>query len=138
MMKYAVVKISGHQYKVSEGTELAVDRLPQAEGKEIELEEVLLLVDDGQTKIGQPHVDKAKIKAKILKNIRGEKIRVARFRAKSRYRKVKGFRAALTNIKIEKITFGEDVKKEVKEAKKVKKLAEPKKVKKVTPKKKAS
>lgn len=113
-MKYAVVKISGHQYKVAEGDEFEVDRLPDEEGKEIELPEVLLLVDDGEVKIGQPRLSEVKIGAKVLTHLRGEKIRVARFRAKSRHRRVKGFRAALTKIKINQIATTKPRKKPLK------------------------
>ncbi len=102
-MEYAVVKIGGSQYKVKEGDELEVDRLPQKEGEEIEFPEVLLVVSDGEVKIGQPQVLGTTVKAKILSHFKGEKIRVARFKAKSRYRKVRGFRPYLTKIKIEKI-----------------------------------
>ncbi|MFZ5366427.1 MAG: 50S ribosomal protein L21 [Patescibacteria group bacterium] len=102
-MKYAVVKIGGSQYKVSEGDEIEVLRLPQKEGEEIEFPEVLLLVSEAGVKIGQPQVSGVTVKAKILSHFKAEKIRVARFKAKSRYRKVKGFRAALTRIRIEKI-----------------------------------
>lgn len=106
-MQYAVVKIGGSQYKVKEGDQITVDRLPQKEGEEIEFSNVLLVVDDGEVKIGQPTVPQTQIKAKVLSQERGEKIRVARFKAKSRYRKVKGFRASFTKIKIEKITTTE-------------------------------
>lgn len=116
-MKYAVVKIGGSQYKIKEGDELDIDRLPQKEGETVELSEVLLVVNDGEVQIGQPLVEKVKIKAKVLSHLKGEKVRVARFRAKSRYRKVRGFRAALSKIKIEKIGALE-----VKEVKKEKKL----------------
>ncbi len=81
-----------------------VDRLGEEKGKEIEIPEVLLVVDDGQIEIGQPLVKKTKIKAKVLEHLKGEKIRVARFRAKSRYRKVKGFRPSLTKIQISKFS----------------------------------
>ena len=102
-MEYAVVKIGGSQYKVKVGDEFEVLRLPQKEGEEIELPEVLLVVDDGQVKVGQPKVEGVKIKAKILSHFKGEKIRVSRFKAKSRYRKTKGFRPFYTRIKILKI-----------------------------------
>jgi len=102
-MEYAVVKIGGSQYKIKEGDELEVDRLSQKEGEEIELPEVLLVVSDGEVKIGQPQVLEATVKAKIISHFKGEKIRVSRFKAKSRYRKVRGFRPYLTKIKIEKI-----------------------------------
>ncbi|MDP3954808.1 MAG: 50S ribosomal protein L21 [bacterium] len=99
-MKYAVVKIGGSQYKIKEGDEIEVDRLTVDEG-EIELENVLLLRDEDKITIGQPTIADIKIKAKILSHLKGDKIRVSRFKAKSRYRKVKGFRPSLTKIKIE-------------------------------------
>lgn len=102
-MKYAVVKIGKSQYKVKEGEELDVDKLLLKEGEQIDLSEVLLSVDDGQVKIGQPTVAGLSVKAKVLAHFKGEKIRIARFKAKSRYRKVTGFRASLTKIKIESI-----------------------------------
>lgn len=102
-MKYAVVKIGGSQYKVKEGEEFDVDKLLLKEGEQIDLGEVLLSVDDGQVKIGQPTVVGLSVKVKILSHFKGEKLRIARFKSKSRYRKVTGFRASLTKIKIESI-----------------------------------
>ena len=104
MKKYAVVKIAGFQYKVSEGDELEVSKIEAEKDKSVIFEEVLLIVEKGQLKIGQPFVKKAQIKAKILDQIKGEKIRVATYKAKSRYRRVKGFRPLLTKIRIEKIS----------------------------------
>lgn len=102
-MKYAVIKIGGKQYRVSEGDELLVDKIEVGEGKIINFDEVLLLVDGEKVKIGDPRVRGAKVKAKILAQLKGEKIRVAKFRAKSRYRRVKGHRQLLTKIQIKKI-----------------------------------
>lgn len=99
-MKYAVIRLAGHQYKVEQGQELVVDKLEFEKDKEFEIPEVLLVVDENKVEIGQPLVKKTKIKAKVLEHLKGEKIRVARFRAKSRYRRVKGFRPLLTKIKI--------------------------------------
>jgi len=101
-MKYAVIKLSGHQYRIEEDEEILVDRLDQTEGKEFEISEVLLVVDGDKIEIGQPLVKKTKIKAKTLEHLKGKKIRVARFRAKSRYRRVLGFRPSLTKIQIGK------------------------------------
>jgi large subunit ribosomal protein L21 len=104
MKKYAVVKIAGFQYKVAEGDELEVSKLEAEKGKNIALEEVLLVAGDNQVKIGQPLVRGAQVKAKVLEQLKGEKIRVATYKAKSRQRRVRGFRPLLTKIKIEKIT----------------------------------
>jgi len=100
---YAVFKTGGKQYKVSEGEILEIDKLPKNPGEEIEFGEVLLVVDNGEVKIGQPTVPDVKVIAKVLEQIKGKKIRVARFKAKVRYRRVKGFRPLLTKIQIKKI-----------------------------------
>lgn len=99
-MKYAVVKIGGNQHKIFEGEILVVDKLEGKKGQKLTLNEVLLLVDDNKIKIGQPLVKNAKAEAEIVDQIKGEKIRVATFKAKARYRKVKGFRSLLTRVKI--------------------------------------
>jgi len=88
---------------IKEGDQLVVEKLFQKEGDKIELKEILLLVDESKISIGEPLVKNAKILAKVLKQAKGEKIRVAKFKAKSRYRRVTGFRPQLTSIKIEKI-----------------------------------
>lgn len=100
MKKYAVVKIGGSQYKVAEGDEIAVDKIDREKGKSLNFEEVLLFVDEKKVAIGQPLVKNAKIKAEIVDQFKGKKIRVATYKAKSRYRRVKGFRPLLTRVKI--------------------------------------
>lgn len=115
-MKYVVIKTSGRQYKVAEGDELEIDKIEGEKGKSITFEEVLLLVDEGKVKIGQPLVKGAKVKAKILDQVKGKKIRVATYKAKSRYRRVKGFRPLLTKIKIEKIATAKAQKSSAKSA----------------------
>lgn len=102
-MKYAVVKIGGSQYKVAEGDEFEVEKIEGEKGNSIELKEVLLLVKEGKVKIGKPYLPGVKVKGKILDQIKSPKIRVATYKAKSRYRSVKGHRKLLTRIKIEKI-----------------------------------
>lgn len=102
-MNYAVVKISGKQYRVKAGDVIEVDRLSVEKDGFLDLDDVLLLVSDGEVKIGTPTIPNAKVKAKVLEHKKGEKIRVAKFKAKVRYRRVMGFRSLLTSIKIEKI-----------------------------------
>lgn len=104
-MKYAVVKIGGNQYRVAEGDELLVDRLDIKEEKDFKIEKVLLTVDGDQVGIGIPLVEDASVLASVVSHAKGEKIRVAKFKAKSRYRKTRGFRAHLTLIKIGKISW---------------------------------
>jgi len=105
-MKYAVVKIAGSQYLVEEGEEVWVNKLDGKEGEKVEFPEVMLLVDEKKVQIGQPILNKIKIVGKILRHFKGEKVRVAKFKAKTGYRRVKGFRPDITSLKIEKILRG--------------------------------
>ena len=102
-MKYAVVKFSGSQFLVAEGDQITVNRLPQKEGEKLKISEVLLLVDEEKVKIGKPVVKDVYVDAKIANHFQGEKVRVAKFKAKTGYRKVTGFRPQLTNLVIDKI-----------------------------------
>lgn len=103
MANYAVVKISGSQYKIKDGDELTVDHLEGSQGAKVTLGEVLLLVANGKVEIGTPKIESVQVEARLVGHEKGEKIRVSRFRAKSRYRKTKGFRSLKTRIRIEKI-----------------------------------
>lgn len=100
-MKYAVIRIQGHQYKISEGQEISVDRL-DGDIKP----EVLLVVSDSIVKIGKPLVDGAKVALKSLGEAKGEKLHVFKYKAKSRYRKKIGFRPSLTKLLVESISIG--------------------------------
>ncbi len=104
-MQYAVIRSGGKQYKVSVGDTLKFDKLNSQEGKNIAFD-VLLLVSDGKAKIGKPVVSGVRVEGKLIENIKGEKTRVSKFKAKSRYRKSMGFRPALSVVKIERITNG--------------------------------
>jgi large subunit ribosomal protein L21 len=101
-MNYAVIRTGGKQYKVSEGDVIEIDRLADKNGK-ISFEEVLLLVNDGKVKLGKPTISGEKVEAKLVENIRGEKLRVSKYKAKVRYRRTTGFRAELSKVQIEKI-----------------------------------
>jgi len=103
MVKYAVVKTGGKQYLVHEGMEITVDLMDAEKSKKVELESLLKFDDEGKTfDLGTPLL-KDKVTAEVVDHVLGEKIRIARFKAKSRERKVRGFRAKLTKLKIIKI-----------------------------------
>lgn len=100
MSNFAVVKTGGKQYLVKEGMTITVDLLDAEKGKKIELETLLKFDEEGKVfELGQP-VLKEKVSAEALENIKGEKVRIAKFKAKVRYRKVRGFRAQYTKLKI--------------------------------------
>ncbi len=101
-MKYAVIKTGGKQYRVTEGDVIEVDKLEVKENL-ITFDNVLLLVSDEGVQIGKPFLLEAKVKGKLLEQKKGEKIRVAKFKSKVRYRRVAGFRAMLSKVQIEKI-----------------------------------
>jgi large subunit ribosomal protein L21 len=99
-MEYVIIRTGGKQYKVAKDSILEVDRLDYEPGKNFTIEEVLLHVDDDKVKIGKPKIDLVTVKATVLEHFKGDKIRIAKFKAKSKYRKVTGFRQSLTKIKI--------------------------------------
>ena len=102
MDKFAVIRIGGKQYRVSEGDEILVDKLNDLTKIE---PEVLLFVDGETVEIGTPVLTKLKVKVKVVTELeKGEKIRVFKYKAKSRQRKHTGFRAQYTRLLIEKIT----------------------------------
>lgn len=103
-MKYAVVRTGGKQYRVSEGQELKIEKIEAEKDKDVNFDDVLLVVDEEKVHIGQPTL-KATIKAKVVDQTKGKKIRVATYKAKTGFHRVKGHRQNLTVVRIEKITL---------------------------------
>ncbi len=103
MSKIAVIKTGGKQYLVKEGDVLYVEKLPVEKGKKVSFE-TLAIYDEGSKKaeIGKP-ILKTRVEAEVLEQVKGDKVRVARFKAKVRYRKVKGHRQFLSKVRITKI-----------------------------------
>jgi len=104
-MTYAVVQLQGKQFIVEEGDELVVDKMPEADSATYNISDVLLIKDEKQTLIGEPTILKAKVTATIKDHHLGKKIRVAKYKAKSRYRKVRGHRQSHTTLIIKKISY---------------------------------
>ena len=100
---YAIIKTGGKQYKVSEGDEIIIEKLGVEEGETVTFEEVFAVVDGEEVKIGQPKVDGAKVTATVVKNGKGPKIRIFKYRHKTNYRRRMGHRQPFTKVKIEKI-----------------------------------
>lgn len=98
--KYAIVKLAGKQFKVSEGDEFILNRLDHEVDQDFETDQVLLVHDGKKAQVGTPLVEGATVKFKILDNFRGKKLRVGKFKAKSRYRRVKGHRQHLTKLEV--------------------------------------
>ncbi|MBS3752633.1 MAG: 50S ribosomal protein L21 [Anaerolineales bacterium] len=102
-MKYAIMESGGKQYKAVPGETVRVDRLPNEVNDKIDLDKVLLVVDDGDIKIGTPILEGATIKATVSDQIKGRKIRVFKYKPKVRYRKRQGHRQRYTLLKIDEI-----------------------------------
>jgi large subunit ribosomal protein L21 len=100
---YAIVKTGGKQYRVSPGDSIDVDRLPSEAGEQIELDSVLLVHDGSDTKIGQPLVEGAKVKATVTRQAKGRKVVVYKYRPRNRYRRKRGHRQHYTRLHIDEI-----------------------------------
>ena len=102
-MKYAIVEISGRQFWIESGKFYDFNRIPTELGKQITLNRILLLNDEGNVLIGQPYLESVKIKGKILEHFRGKKKIVYKMRPKKKTRKKQGHRQELTRVFIEDI-----------------------------------
>lgn len=97
MMTYAVVEISGRQYKVTPGKELEVDLLGDI--KSLDCDKVLLMVEGDKLEVGNPYL-KSKLTFEVLGSERKRKIRVAKYHAKANTRKVTGSRREVSKIRL--------------------------------------
>ncbi len=102
-MEYAIFKTGGKQYRVSPGDVIDVEKLPVEPGAEIELDEVLAFCKDGQVAIGRPLLDGVKVIAHVQQQYRDKKIKVFKYKPKTRYRKMRGHRQAYTRLQIAEI-----------------------------------
>jgi large subunit ribosomal protein L21 len=101
---YAVIESGGKQYKVEEGTTLLVDRLDAKDGDKVSLRPVLFR--DGEVIVGAKDLAKVKVEAKVAEHLRGEKIKVFKYKAKKGYRKRAGHRSELTKLEVTSLKGG--------------------------------
>jgi large subunit ribosomal protein L21 len=102
---YAIVKTGGKQYKVAEGDVLEVEKLPAAAGDEVALPAVLLV--DGETVTHDAEaLAKVAVTAEVLAQVKGPKIRIHKFKNKTRYHKRMGHRQQLTKLQVTEISAG--------------------------------
>lgn len=103
-MNYAIIQLAGKQFKVTPDQELVIDRQPQNVGDKITIEDVLLTSDGKTVNVGAPLVKNAKVTLTVKDHVRGEKIRVATYKSKSKYRRVKGHRQEQTVVTVSGIS----------------------------------
>jgi large subunit ribosomal protein L21 len=101
---YAVVKTGGKQYKVAPGEKLKIERIPADVGAEVTLDQVLMIVGEGDSvRLGQPIVSGAAVKATVVSQGRGEKVKIFKMRRRKHYQKHQGHRQGYTELRIDSI-----------------------------------
>jgi len=100
---YAIVEIAGQQFKVEKDQQVYVHRLENKEGSKVEFDNVLLIDNDGKIKVGAPAISGAKVTAKVVSHLKGDKVVVFKKKRRKGYRVKNGHRQALTEILIQKI-----------------------------------
>jgi len=100
---FAIVEIAGQQFKVEKDQTLFVHRLQNEEGASVEFDKVLLVDNNGSVKVGTPVVGGAKVKAKVLNHLKGDKVIVFKKKRRKGYKKKNGHRQYFTKIQISDI-----------------------------------
>ena len=100
---YAIVEISGKQFKVEKKQKLFVNRLDVAEGKKISFDNVLMVNDGSKSSVGTPNVSGVQVDAKVLKHLKSDKVIVFKKKRRKGYKKKNGHRQFLTQIEIDSI-----------------------------------
>lgn len=102
---YAIVEIAGQQFKVSKDQKIFVHRLEGETGTQVEFDKVMLIDDNDKITVGNPVVSNAKIEAKILSHLKGDKVMVFKKKRRKGYQKMNGHRQSFTQIQIENIVL---------------------------------
>ena len=100
---YAIVEIAGQQFKVEKDQQIFVHRLDTEEGSKIDFDKVLLLDDAGTVNVGAPVITGAKVTAKVLEHLKGDKVIVFKKKRRKGYKVKNGHRQYLTKLEILKI-----------------------------------
>ena len=99
----AIIKTGGKQYRVAPGSVLKVEKLDVTPGDTFDINDVLMTIDGGKTKIGTPVVANASVKAVLMEHVRGPKLIIFKHRRRKNYRRKTGHRQDLSVIKVESI-----------------------------------
>lgn len=101
---YAIIETGGKQYKVEEGRWLKIEKLAVEEGETVKFDRVLLVADDNGIKVGQPIVAGASVSGTLMKQGKGKKIMIFKYKPKKNYRRRQGHRQAFSQVMIDSIT----------------------------------
>ena len=100
---YAIVEIAGQQFKVEKDQQVYVHRLEAKEGSKVEFDNVLLIDNGGKIAVGAPAIEGAKVTAKVLQHLKGDKVIVFKKKRRKGYKVKNGHRQYMSQIQIEKI-----------------------------------
>ena len=97
---YAVFQSGGKQHRVAEGQTVRLEKIEVAPGETVEFEDILMVSNGDDVKIGTPSVAGAKVTAEVVTHGRGEKVKIVKFRRRKHSRKQMGHRQWFTEVKI--------------------------------------
>jgi large subunit ribosomal protein L21 len=97
---YAVIRTGGKQYRVREGSLLAIEKLDAEPGATVEFDQVLLVSDDAGVRIGAPFLEGSKVTAVVQEQGKGRKVGIVKFRRRKGYKRMKGHRQPYTRIQV--------------------------------------
>ena len=100
---YAIIESGGKQRRVTPGALVTLERVEGEAGSQVELSNVLLVGDGEEVKVGKPYLEGARVISEIVRQARGPKITVFKFKRRKRYRRTQGHRQAQTTVRIKEI-----------------------------------
>ena len=100
---YALVEIKGKQYKAEKGSMLKIDRVTEVKGESINFDNILMLRDEKDVKVGTPYVDGAKITVTVEEHGKDKKVIINKFKKRKNYRRKQGHRQQYTLVRVEDI-----------------------------------
>jgi large subunit ribosomal protein L21 len=103
---YAVFKSGGKQHRVEPGEVLKLEKLSVSEGDTIDFEDVMMIGEGSEVKIGAPYVEGGKVTAEVMSHGRGDKVTIIKMKRRKHYRRQAGHRQSYTEVKIKEISGG--------------------------------
>lgn len=103
---YAVIRTGGKQYRVKSGEQLRVEHLPADVGAAVSFDQVLMVGEGEQVRVGAPLVSGVKVQATVLAHGRGDKVKIFKLRRRKHYAKTQGHRQSYTEVRIDDIVGG--------------------------------
>ena len=96
---YAIISVGNKQYRVSQGETIYIDKVNLEDGAAISFD-ALLVENEGEVKVGNPVVEGAKVEGKVVAQVKGEKIRIYKYKSKKNYHRRAGHRQPYTKVEI--------------------------------------